>query len=64
MNNKEHIRSERDEIIASLSKSERRILYNYEMEHGRLFPGAIYKVIQDHKELSREKTYQKKGKRR
>lgn len=46
-------RSERDEIIASLSKMERRILWNYEQEHGRLFPGAIEKVIEDEKEMRR-----------
>ncbi len=53
-------RSERDEIIASLTKQERKILYNYEKEHGRLFPGAIYKVIEDQKELTRDKKNQKK----
>ena len=52
--------SERDEIILSLSKRERRILYDYEKEHGRLFPGAIYKVIEDQKELAREKNQKKK----
>lgn len=62
MNNPEKIRSERDEIIDSLTKSERRILYNYEKEHGRLFPGAIYKVIEDQKEMSREKKQGKKKK--
>ena len=55
--------SEREAIIQSLSKRERRILYDYEKEHGRLFPGAIYKVIEDQKELAREKN-QKKRKRR
>ena len=57
-------RSERDEIIASLSKRERRILWDYEKEHGRVYPGAIYKVIEDEIELAREKHKQKKGKRR
>lgn len=55
MNNPEKIRSERDEIIATLSKSERRILWNYEQEHGKLFPGAIEKVIEDEKEMRRTK---------
>lgn len=60
MNDKKHIRSERDEIISHLTKGERRILWNYEQEHGRLFPGAIEKVIEDEKELKRSK----KGKKR
>lgn len=60
MNDKERVRSERDEIIGRLTKGERRILWNYEQEHGRLFPGAIEKVIEDEKELRRSK----KGKRK
>lgn len=55
MNNQERNRSERDEIISRLTKGERRILWNYEQEHGRLFPGAIEKVIEDEKELRRTK---------
>ena len=47
--------SERDEIISRLTKFERRILWNYEQEHGRLFPGAIEKVIEDEKELRKSK---------
>ena len=54
--------SERDEIIQSLSRAERRILWNYEQEHGRVFPGAIYKVIEDQKELAREKNRKKRKK--
>ena len=60
MNDKFKIRSERDEIIATLSKSERRILWNYEQEHGRLFPGAIEKVIEDEKEIRKSKKGKKK----
>ena len=60
MNDKFKIRSERDEIISRLTKGERRILWNYEQEHGRLFPGAIEKVIEDEKEMRRTK----KGKKR
>ena len=56
--------SERVEIIQSLSKGERRILWNYEQEYGKVFPGAIYKVIEDQKELDREKKRKKRGKRR
>ena len=52
--------SEREEIIASLSKKDRQILFAYEKEHGRLFPGAIYKVIEDQKELAGEKNQKKK----
>lgn len=55
MNDKERVRSERDEIIGRLTKGERRILWNYEQEHGRLFPGAIEKVIEDEKELRKTK---------
>lgn len=55
MNNQERNRSERDEIISRMTKGERRILWNYEQEHGRLFPGAIEKVIEDEKELRRTK---------
>ena len=60
MNDKFKIRSERDEIISRLTKGERRILWNYEQEHGRLFPGAIEKVIEDEKELRRSKKGKKK----
>ena len=56
--------NERVEIIQSLSKWERRILWDYEQEHGRVFPGAIYKVIEDQKELAKEKNQKKRGKRR
>ena len=56
--------SEREEIIQSLSQKERRILWEYEKEHGRLFPGAIYKVIQDQRELAKEKHNQKKRRKR
>lgn len=52
--------SERDEIISRLTKFERRILWNYEQEHGRLFPGAIEKVIEDEKEIRRSKKGKKK----
>ena len=55
MNEKFNTKSERDEIISTLTKGERRILWNYEQEHGRLFPGAIEKVIEDEKELRRTK---------
>lgn len=60
MNDKERVRSERDEIIGRLTKGERRILWNYEQEHGRLFPGAIEKVIEDEKEIRRSKKGKKK----
>ena len=53
-------RSERDEIISRLTKGERRVLWNYEQKHGRLFPGAIEKVIEDEKELRRSKKGKKK----
>ena len=56
--------NERTEIIQSLSKSERRILHDYEREYGRVMPGAIYKVAEDQKELAREKNQKKRGKRR
>ena len=56
--------SEREAIIQSLSQKERRILWDYEKEHGRLFPGAIYKVIQDQKDLAKEKANQKKRRKR
>lgn len=55
MNEKLNTKSERDKIISRLTKGERRILWNYEQEHGRLFPGAIEKVIEDEKELRRSK---------
>ena len=55
--------SERDEIIASLSKRDRKILWEYEIQHGRVFPGAIYKIIEDQKELIQEKNQNKRGKR-
>lgn len=55
MNEKLKTKPERDEIISRLTKGERRILWNYEQEHGRLFPGAIEKVIKDEKELKRTK---------
>ena len=60
MNDKERVRSERDEIIGRLTKGERRILWNYEQEHGRLFPGAIEKVIEDEKEMRKSKKGKKK----
>ena len=60
MNDKERVRSARDEIIGRLTKGERRILWNYEQEHGRLFPGAIEKVIEDQKEIRRSKKGKKK----
>lgn len=55
MESKNLTRSERDEIISRLTKGERRILWKYEQEHGRLFPGAIEKVIEDEMELRRTK---------
>lgn len=60
MSPKFEISSERDEIIGRLTKGERRILWNYEQEHGRLFPGAIEKVIEDEKEIRRSKKGKKK----
>lgn len=56
--------NERDEIIRGLSKRDRRILYHYEQEHGRIFPGAIYKVIEDQKEIARERKAGKVRKKR
>ena len=56
--------SEREEIIRSLSQKDRRILFDYEKENGRIFPGAIYKVIQDQKDLAKEKHNQKKRRKR
>ncbi len=61
---KERLWSERNEIISSLSKRERRILYNYEQEYGRLFPGAIQKVIDDQIEFTKPKSKGKKVKRK
>ena len=57
------LQSERDEIIKSLTKQDKRILYHYEKEFGRLYPGAIYKVIQDQKDNAAER-YAKKKKRK
>ena len=54
--------SEREEIMQSLSRYERKLLHEYEREHGRLYPGAIYKVIEDQKELDREKKRKKRKK--
>ncbi len=56
------MQSERDEIINSLDKRDKRILYHYEKEHGRLYPGAIYKVIQDQKEIAHERRAKKRKK--
>lgn len=54
--------NEREEIIQSLSRRDRQILYLYEKEHGRLYPGAICKVIEDQRELAKEKSNQKRRK--
>ena len=51
---------ERVEIIKTLSKRERKILYDYEKEYGMIMPGAIYKVVEDQKDLAKEKANQKK----
>lgn len=63
MNSQERIRSERDEIIEKLSKKERWILYEYEKENGRLYPGAICKVIEDQREIARERRGKAKRKK-
>ena len=56
--------NERVETIKTLSKRERKILHDYEEEHGMVMPGAIYKVVGDQIEMAREKNQKKRGKRR
>ena len=55
--------NEREEIIATLSRRERRILYGYEKEYGRVMPGAIYKVVEDEIELAKERQKSKRKRR-
>ena len=57
---RERLISEREEIMATLDKRDRRILYYYEKEFGRVFPGAIYKVIHDQKDNAAERHAKKK----
>ena len=55
--------TERDKIFQTLTKAEKAILWRYEHKHGCGVPAAaIIKVIEDEKEIGREKW--KRGKKK